>query len=109
MNDLRSIREQRKLTQEDLSSLSGLPQSHLSALENGRFLPNKKTRKRVEQIVGHYSIDWQQTVTGDKDYITRQLVELINLQVEGVQERIGHVKRVLQTIEQNLKTLENDK
>ena len=105
MQDLRTIREQRKLTQVDLSSLSGLPQSHLSALENGRYLPNQSTRRKIEMLLGH-SIDWQQTVSGDKNHITARMIELINLEAENVLERIGHVKRVLHTIEQQLKTIE---
>ncbi len=105
MNDLRTVREQKLLTQQDLASLSGLPQSHLSALENGRYLPNKRTRNSIERLLGS-QVDWQQTVTGDKDYITAKMIELINLEAANVQERIGLVKRVLHTIEQQLKTLQ---
>ena len=105
MQDLRTVRESKRLTQVDLSSLSGLPQSHLSALERGLYLPNKSTRKKIEQLVGS-EIDWQQTVSGDKDHITRQLLEMLNIEAENVLERISHVRRILHEIEQSIKAIE---
>lgn len=103
MQDLRTVRQEKRLTQQDISGLTGLPQSHVSALENGHYLPNLRTRQRIEQLLGH-SIDWQQTVSGDKDYITAKLVELINVQADGVLERIAHVKRILNEMEKTIQT-----
>ena len=105
MNDLRSIRHSAGLTQDNLAQLTGLSQPHIASIEAGVVLPRKRTRKRIEGLLGA-EIDWQQTLSSDKEHVTRQMIEMLNLQAEGVLERIGHVKRVLHTIEQNLKPLQ---
>ena len=105
MNDLRSIREERRLTQQDLAGITGISQPHIQALEAGKYLPQLRTRKRIEQILGA-EIDWLATTSGDKDHITRQLLEMLNIEAENVLERISHVRRILHEIEQSIKAIE---
>lgn len=102
--DLKSVREARKLTQKDLSDISGLPQSHIASIESGKFVPRDATRRRLAGVLG--DVDWLATASGDKDYVTRKLIELINVEADNVLERIAHVRRILQTIEQNIKSIE---
>ena len=97
MQDLRTVREQRRLTQIDVSELTGLPQSHIQGLEAGKFVPREVTRQRLERILG--DVDWLASASGDKGHITRKLVELINLEADNVLERIAHVRRILHEIE----------
>ena len=44
---LRSLREDRGLTQEELANMAGLPQSHISRLEAGRHSPSMKTLQKL--------------------------------------------------------------
>ena len=103
MQDLRTVRESKRLSQVDVSQLTGVSQPHLSSLERGQYLPNERTRKRIEQLLGH-SIDWQQTVSSDREHVTRMLLELINAEADGVLERVQHLKRILHEIEKTLQT-----
>ena len=103
MQDLRTVRESKRLSQQDLSELSGVSQPHLSALERGQYLPNKHTRLRIQQLMGS-QIDWQLTITGDREQVTRMLLEMINVQADGVLARIAHVRRILHEIEKSLQT-----
>jgi len=105
MSNLRTVREQKRLTQQDLAGITGISQPHIQALEAGKYLPQRRTRKRIEQILGA-EIDWQLTITFDKSHITAKMIELLNLQADGVLERVTHVKRLLHSIEQSLKTIE---
>ena len=107
MQDLRTVRETKRLTQQGLSKLVGLSQPHLASIESGKLLPQKKTRIRIEGILGK-TIDWQQTISYDRENVTRQMIELLNIQAEGVLERVGHVKRIVNEIEKTLKTYENE-
>ena len=102
MQDLRSIREQKRLSQVDLAGITGISQPHIQALEAGKFIPRDGTRQKLEGILG--DIDWLDTASSDKDYVTRMLLELLNLQANGARARILHVKKILKVVEQSLKT-----
>ena len=49
---IRSIREQKGLTQEALSELVGVSRSHLAEIESGRTRANVNTLWRVSQALG---------------------------------------------------------
>lgn len=99
--DLKSVREQKRLTQKDLSDISGLSQSHIASIETGQLLPRKATCKRIERLLGSV-IDWQKTLSADKPYVTDQIVEMLNLSADGALERVQHVKKVLHQIENEI-------
>ena len=44
---LRALRQKRDVTQVELAERSGLPQSHISEIENGVMLPNLVTLFRI--------------------------------------------------------------
>ena len=48
---LKSLREERDLTQEELAKLAGLPQSHISRLEGGRHSPSMKTLQKLAKAL----------------------------------------------------------
>jgi transcriptional regulator with XRE-family HTH domain len=52
MRSLREIRQQKKLTLEEISSLTGLTVPHLSWIETGKVVPNLHTKIRLERIFG---------------------------------------------------------
>lgn len=52
MNNLRELREERKLSQFDLSIKSHTPQSLLSMLEHGRLQPWPAVTKRLCKALG---------------------------------------------------------
>ena len=94
MNDLKTIREQKLLTQDDLASLSGISQPHLASIENGRILPNSRTRKRIERLLGS-EINWLTTYARDRSHIGYALRELINAEDPGAGDRINYCKQCL--------------
>jgi DNA-binding XRE family transcriptional regulator len=49
---IRELRERRKMTQDQLSDASGLPQSHISRLENGAHSPSHKTLLAIAKALG---------------------------------------------------------
>lgn len=49
---LREIRKKRGVTQVELADLTGLPQSHVSAMERGAILPNLLTLLRLAKALG---------------------------------------------------------
>ena len=49
---LRESREQANLTQEKLSELTGLPQSHISRIENGKLSPSRQTIEKICNALG---------------------------------------------------------
>lgn len=49
---IRKCREQFGMTQEELAAQSGLPQSHISRLENGQHSPSRKTLEKIAQAFG---------------------------------------------------------
>jgi transcriptional regulator with XRE-family HTH domain len=69
--DLKSVREAKRLTQMDLSEISGLPQSHIAKIENGQLLPRKATRVKIERLLGS-EISWQATLDQDRDHIWKK-------------------------------------
>lgn len=49
---VRAARTEANLTQEELAARSGLPQSHISRIENGRLSPSRTTLEKVAGAVG---------------------------------------------------------
>jgi transcriptional regulator with XRE-family HTH domain len=49
---LRRLRETKRLSQADLSRLSGLMPDHISRLESGRFVPELATLERLTKALG---------------------------------------------------------
>ncbi len=61
---MRNMRETRKslgITQDQLSDATGIPQSNLSAIENGKYNPHKATREKIEAVLG--KVDWIENKT----------------------------------------------
>ena len=56
MRNMRDTRRSLSITQDQLADETGIPQSNLSAIENGKYKPNQNTRQRIEQSLG--KIDW---------------------------------------------------
>ncbi len=92
--DLKSVREAKKLTQMDLSEISGLPQSHIAKIENGQLLPRKATRVKLERLIGS-EVNWLTTLAQDRGHIGYALNELINAEEPGVADRILYAKQYL--------------
>jgi predicted transcriptional regulator len=82
MRSLRQIRKEMRLTQEELSKLTGVHRVLISRAELGEVHPRPSTRKRLESVLGH--VDWFegrvfQTKTGDyykAETMIRRLVSL---------------------------------
>jgi transcriptional regulator with XRE-family HTH domain len=104
MQDLKSIREAKNLTQNDLAGLSGLPQSHISAIELGKLAANKRTRRRLERVLG--PVNWLTTLAVDRSHIGYALKELINLDHPGVRNRINFCKQYLNELAHMMKSIE---
>lgn len=49
---IRSARTEAKLTQEELAEKAGLPQSHISRLENGKHSPSRSTLEKIAVAIG---------------------------------------------------------
>ena len=98
MNDLKTIREMRRWTQQELAEATGLSQPHLVSIESGQLLPRKSTRQKITGILGQ-EIDWVSTLTRDKGHIGYALKELLNFQEPGVDERIRFCKQYLSALE----------
>lgn len=45
-------REEKKLTQKDLAALTGIPQGHISRIENGNYNPSLAYLKRIADGLG---------------------------------------------------------
>src|SRR5262249_4151464 len=54
---IRQVREQRRLTQQDVESRSGVMKCHLSLIENGRKVPALETVERIAKALG-ISLCW---------------------------------------------------
>jgi transcriptional regulator with XRE-family HTH domain len=55
--DIRTIRKEKKLSQEQLAKLSGLTSVTISLIETGKVFPNTQTRKKLERALGQ-RINW---------------------------------------------------
>jgi len=97
MSDLRTVRKEKKLSQEDLADLIGMRQSSLTEVETGRRLPRKSTRLKIERILGS-DIDWICTLSRDKVHIGYALKELINLGEPGASDRIRFCRSYLSAL-----------
>ena len=72
--DLRRIRISKKLTQQQLSELTGISQSTIASIETGNIWPELSSRLRFEYILGE--IDW--TLTRFQNIKHRQEGEFIS-------------------------------
>ncbi|MFN0131214.1 MAG: helix-turn-helix domain-containing protein [Phycisphaerales bacterium] len=55
---VREAREAAKLTQEQLSERSGLPQSHISRIENAKLSPSRLTIEKIANALGKSVADF---------------------------------------------------
>ena len=103
MSDLKTVRKDAGLTQEDLAGLIGTRQGTLAEIETGKRIPRKRTIKKVESILGE-EVDWRKTAAGDEEHqhIMVHMVTLLNEQKDGVKERIAFTRQCLQIIELTL-------
>jgi len=101
MQDLKTVREEKRLTQVDLAQLSGLPQSHIASIETGEYLPQLRTRQRIERLIGS-EINWLTTLAQDRGHIGYALNKLINAEEPGVTNRIKYAKQYLTELEKML-------
>jgi transcriptional regulator with XRE-family HTH domain len=60
MNNLYKARKAKGLTQEKLEEMTGIHAENISALEHGKFNPNKQSRQKIEKALGE-KIDWSET------------------------------------------------
>jgi transcriptional regulator with XRE-family HTH domain len=97
--DLKACRESRKLTQSDLADLTGLGQSHLAGIETGKMVPRKGTRQKIEQVLGR-RVDWISTLAQDRSHIGHALIQLLNHEEPGIEERIKFSKQYLNALDQ---------
>ncbi len=56
---LRGARRKEGLTQKELATLSGIPQSHISAMENGKMAIGKERAKRLAKAL---KVEWRMLV-----------------------------------------------
>lgn len=49
---IHDLREQANLSQDELEALTGLPQSHISRLENGKHSPSRYTLEKLADAMG---------------------------------------------------------
>ena len=102
MSNLKTVRKDAGLTQEDLAGLIGTRQGTLAEIETGKRIPRKRTIKKLESILGE-EVDWRATLAGEgHNNVMVHMVTLINEQAEGVKERIAFTKQCLQIIELTL-------
>jgi transcriptional regulator with XRE-family HTH domain len=59
MNNLQIQRRTKGLTQEEMSELTGIPQSYYSEIERGKNKPHDHTKQRIEKVLGR--VDWIET------------------------------------------------
>ena len=103
MYDLRTVRKEKKLTQEDLTGLLGLRQSTLAELETGRRTPRRQTIQKVESLFGPV-VDWRKTLAGpDRMHIMYALSEFINEDEPGARQRVLFALQALDMINMTLK------
>lgn len=103
MNDLRTVRKEKRLSQQNVAETIGLRQSTLAEIESGLRAPRRQTIQKIESLFGA-EVNWRRTLSGeDHSHIMYKMVELINEQEEGVQERIQYCRQCLEIIENTLK------
>ena len=81
MEDLRTVRKRKKITQMELSKLTGIYQPHLSWIENGRTIPNEETREKIIKALGE-EVDFVKTRLKAKRKQTltpKKIQKLINM------------------------------
>lgn len=52
IREMIKAREEKGLTQKDLANLTGIPQAHISRIENGNYNPSLNYLKRIASGVG---------------------------------------------------------
>lgn len=56
---LRTVRIESNMSQMELASYADVTQTTISHIENGVHIPQKKTRDKIEKVLG--SVDWSRT------------------------------------------------
>ena len=102
MNDLRTVRKNSLLTQDDISGLLGIRQCTIAELENGVRLPRKWTKKKIEALLGE--IDWKKTLAGsERHHLMFALNQFINEDGPGdPREKVRFARQALRLIEETL-------
>ena len=59
MNDLKTARKEKGLTQTELAKQSGMTQANINQLEKGDHSAKSGTKKKLEKVLGQ--IDWIET------------------------------------------------
>ena len=55
---LRGLRTRAGLTQDEVATETGIPQAHLSKLENGHRLPEYRTLQKLKRVFSAKQIVW---------------------------------------------------
>lgn len=102
MNDLRTVRKNSCLTQQDVAGMMGIRQCTIAELESGMRLPRSRTKKKLEGLLGE--IDWKQTLAGsERHHLMFALNEFINESGPGdPKEKIRFAKQALTLLENSL-------
>jgi hypothetical protein len=74
----------------------------VSEIENGLRVPRRRTREKIESIVG--PVDWRKTLaSGGRDHILYALSEFVNENGPGnPRDRIRYANQALRMIEETL-------
>lgn len=100
MEELKIVRKQKELTQIELAKLVNILPATLSDTENGIRVPHKKTKIKIEAILG--PIDWWKTLLKGPDHLIAEgLQTLIRPNKMYGKARIRHAKQILKHMEQN--------
>ena len=71
-------------------------------IETGKRVPRRRTREKLEAMLGK-GIDWRRTLSnGDKDHLFFVLEQFINESEPGASERIKFLRQALRMIEETL-------
>ena len=100
LSDLRTTREKRGLTLEDLAFGMVRPAT-ISEIESGLRVPQRKTIQKLESMIG--PIDWKSTLAGpDRKHLIFALSEFINPDIPGTLDRIRFLRQILQLFENEI-------